>query len=400
MRSLVLLALAASARGEETCGDEYTKVEWGDGLSTCVALMSSGTFDECETDVCQRAGGHLACFSSEDEYRAVYDALLHDLEGGWPHGCAFIGLHQCASDEGKWEWTTSTCTKFDFPWSDSQPNDYGLSEDCGMVCPEHSTGDGWNDGPCHNEIPCLCQEASEATVFVYSSDTCPEVNWAGWITLSFLLSFMWWFAAVFGCTGLRQFNHTPRVKCWLTMAIIINCIATTILWHGIVNPIYGSNGLVGLMGLLGLPSGVIGAVAFSRFVLPRLIARMTAQRDAKAQLAAQERDEELCVELAERSGEMTVYVTLLAGNRIPIDVDRSDTIDTLRRKIYGKAGLNRDCQRLLHNGNELCDSDSTVGSYGIEPNATLHLIVASPEGTVAPLVHGVVVGVTSPPGKM
>ena len=89
MRSLIWLALAAITLGEETCGDEFTKVEWGGG-SMCVALMGSGSFNECEKDVCQAAGGHLACFSSDDAYRAVYEALLHDLKGGWPHGCAFF----------------------------------------------------------------------------------------------------------------------------------------------------------------------------------------------------------------------------------------------------------------------------------------------------------------------
>ena len=393
MRSLIWLALAAITLGEETCGDEFTKVEWGGG-SMCVALMGSGSFDECEKDVCQAAGGHLACFSSDDEYRAVYEALLHDLKGGWPHGCAFFGLHHCDSDEGEWEWTTSTCsTEFDFPWANGEPNDYAGSEDCGMVCPEYSsTGDAWNDGPCHNKISCLCQEASEATVLNYSSNTCPEAHWAGWIALSFLLSFAWWFAAVFGCTGLGQFTHHPKLKCALTLAIIVNCLMTMILWHGLVNPIYGSNELVGLMGVLGLPSGVIVAFVFSRVVLPRLIARARIQREETVRMAAQARDEELCVELAARSGEMTVHVNLLDGNRIPIDVDRSDTIDTLRRKIHGKAGLNHECQRLLHNGNEL--NDGTVGSHGLEPNATLHLIVVSPEGTVPPLAHCVVVGST------
>ena len=176
----------------------------------------------------------------------------------------------------------------------------------------------------------------------------PEAHWAGWIALSFLLSFAWWFAAVFGCTGLGQFTHHPKLKCALTLAIIVNCLMTMILWHGLVNPIYGSNELVGLMGVLGLPSGVIVAFVFSRVVLPRLIARARIQREETVRMAAQARDEELCVELAARSGEMTVHVNLLDGNRIPIDVDRSDTIDTLRRKIHGKAGLNHECQRLLH----------------------------------------------------
>ena len=174
-----LLALAAvlSARRRAATSSPG---EWGGG-SMCVALMGSGSFNECEKDVCQAAGGHLACFSSDDAYRAVYEALLHDLKGGWPHGCAFFGLHHCDSDEGEWEWTTSTCsTEFDFPWANGEPNDYAGSEDCGMVCPEYSsTGDAWNDGPCHNKISCLCQEASEATVLNYSSNTCPEAHWAG-----------------------------------------------------------------------------------------------------------------------------------------------------------------------------------------------------------------------------
>ena len=56
---------------------------------------------------------------------------------------------------------------------------------------------------------------------------------------------------------------------------------------------------------------MIVAFVFSRVVLPRLIARARIQREETVRMAAQARDEELCVELAARSGEMTVLAEKL-----------------------------------------------------------------------------------------
>ena len=77
---------------------------------------------------------------------------------------------------------------------------------------------------------------------------------------------------------------------------------------------------------------------------------------------------------------MTVFVTLLSGHRIPVDTNPTDTVDTVRRKVHAKEGINHRTQRLMFCGREL--RDGTMESHGITRGATLHLLVLSPEEVV------------------
>ena len=89
---------------------------------------------------------------------------------------------------------------------------------------------------------------------------------------------------------------------------------------------------------------------------------------------ALEEDDKLCAELASRAGEMTIFVATLGGTKIAVEVDEADTIETVKRKLRGKGEVDHRRQRLMLDQLEL--TQGTVASNAIEPNATLHLIVA------------------------
>lgn len=268
--ALLLVALAAVTRGEHQCGSQYTNVTWGSDWSesTCVGLFGTGNFDTCETEICQAAGGYLAYIESREEFDAIYSGLglVENVEGEWPHGCAFVGLERCSS--GDWEWTTASDAEGGNSelWADGEPNDWAGAEDCAMICPGH-IGESLNDGPCHNPIQCICEEAGEGVTSSYKSGACPDTNWEAMIFVSFLLSFAWCFSAGFCCTGLQQVQNEQK-KGQLTGLIVIVCIVTAVLWHGVINPIWGINPLIGTMGLVGWIGGPCACVFAS--VMPKL----------------------------------------------------------------------------------------------------------------------------------
>ena len=112
---------------------------------------------------------------------------------------------------------------------------------------------------------------------------------------------------------------------------------------------------------------------------------------------ALEEDEKLCVELASRAGEMTIFVATLGGTKVAVEVDKADTIETVKRKLRGKGEVDHRRQRLMLNQLEL--TQGTVASNAIEPNATLHLIVAGGTDQMAsqvPQQPAVVIGGAAP----
>ncbi len=70
---------------------------------------------------------------------------------------------------------------------------------------------------------------------------------------------------------------------------------------------------------------------------------------------------------------MQIFVKLLSGKTLTIDVQTTDTIAAIKNKIQAKDGPQPSAQRLVYSGNNLEDA-RTLGDYDIPNQATVYLI--------------------------
>jgi ubiquitin len=74
-------------------------------------------------------------------------------------------------------------------------------------------------------------------------------------------------------------------------------------------------------------------------------------------------------------GAMQLKIKNLAGKTLTIDVEPTDTIENIKKRVEEKEGIPPSQQRLIFAGRAMADA-RTVQDYGLKAGNTLHLVLS------------------------
>jgi len=137
-----------------TGGYNFQFGEW------CYAYISEGKDWASAESVCKAIGGYLAEVHNKQE-----NDFLAKIRAAHPGKMMWLGAHDLIT-EGQWFWATSglslKATEFT-DWNRGEPNNGGKGNGAENCLEFHPAGH-WNDRPCDNVAPFVCQKPIDRIV--------------------------------------------------------------------------------------------------------------------------------------------------------------------------------------------------------------------------------------------